>query len=612
MDFERKYEKYKQKYTLLKSKVDLLKNQKGGVVEYIIRKIYSKEEGNLQHVFSPYITGGGTSAISQLFSIGGASRCVMEAFVPYVQASTDDKITKHYEDSVTPEIASYSSEQVSYLLADASLRTSVELFLKNTNSFNKLADANIFGIASTSTIRSSPSDDPTTPYNCFACTIIPTTIDNINNTNNTNIDGKIINVKLTLSNAFDRSEHEKYVSRLVINLLNNACFNNNFNETLEYIKKDLDTERISFNSLDDRFYSNNDINTKITMINSPIIDILDDKIKMCLILQNNKFFTDIELPKGTFVVPGSFNPIHKGHYDMVMAASKKYYINNTLVKLQEKLKKRKIQLSEHNENINVLEDKTLVRYQEEISKLETTIETEKLNLPLIVFEIAINNADKDLFKNSSPELQDKVFELIKSINIFNELINVEEFKTYKEFIESNDYKTFIASEDYKKFIASEDYKIFIASEEYKILIEEELNRRIENIHEDMPYIDENFSYAICITKASLFVNKTDIFKNTIFVVGYDTFIRIVNPFYYNGEIGLNIALNKIKNRGCSFIIGGRKENETFKVFDEEYWKTNNNIIEVNKDIFKGLTEEEFSNPLSSTQLRENNVIFVEV
>ena len=41
--------------------------------------------------------------------------------------------------------------------------------------------------------------------------------------------------------------------------------------------------------------------------------------------------------------------------------------------------------------------------------------------------------------------------------------------------------------------------------------------------------------SLVLTNESLFVNKARLMKDCHFVIGYDTYIRILNPKYYNNS-----------------------------------------------------------------------------
>ena len=84
-----------------------------------------------------------------------------------------------------------------------------------------------------------------------------------------------------------------------------------------------------------------------------------------------------------------------------------------------------------------------------------------------------------------------------------------------------------------------------------------------------------------------------------FVIGYDTYVRILNPRYYGDSMdNLSAALDEIKACQGTFIVGGRlMDNELFKEADPSI------ITAGHEDMFSFLTESEFRQDLSSTELR---------
>ena len=68
-------------------------------------------------------------------------------------------------------------------------------------------------------------------------------------------------------------------------------------------------------------------------------------------------------------------------------------------------------------------------------------------------------------------------------------------------------------------------------------------------------------HACLLTNALLFDAKADLFPNCIFAIGYDTYIRVVNPRYYPRVTGgLDATLSRIEAKGCEFFVGGRLTN----------------------------------------------------
>ena len=52
--------------------------------------------------------------------------------------------------------------------------------------------------------------------------------------------------------------------------------------------------------------------------------------------------------------------------------------------------------------------------------------------------------------------------------------------------------------------------------------------------------------------------KAKLMPASMFVLGYDTFIRLVNPRYYEDSIAnMESALQEIAGYGCGFVVSGR-------------------------------------------------------
>jgi len=223
---------------------------------------------------------------------------------------------------------------------------------------------------------------------------------------------------------------------------------------------------------------------------------------------NFRFVENLTIPKGTFVYPGSFNPLHEGHVSLVCSAL----------------------------------------------KCATGWESGKGVNPLVVFEIAAINADK-------PPID-----------------------------------------------------------------RDEIMRRIQQFDEEnSPMLRESglTNIAVCITSEPLFVSKSTLFPGCIFLIGADTLARLTNPKYYvsnassttsnedlTSSYSLVAALTTIKDKGCNFIVGGRKGHDNdFDTLSSVFSRSDNiakHLPQSLLGIFKGLTEDEFRLDLSSTEIRNLN------
>ena len=103
---------------------------------------------------------------------------------------------------------------------------------------------------------------------------------------------------------------------------------------------------------------------------------------------------------------------------------------------------------------------------------------------------------------------------------------------------------------------------------------------------------------LALTNQGLFVAKAQLMPNCHFVIGYDTFIRILNPKYYSDSPEQRSqALSQIQDTGSRFIVGGRMQDQTFEQADSAL------VPSSLQQIFLFLGEDEFRNDISSTQLR---------
>jgi hypothetical protein len=153
----------------------------------------------------------------------------------------------------------------------------------------------------------------------------------------------------------------------------------------------------------------------------------------------------------------------------------------------------------------------------------------------------------------------------------------------------------------------------------------ELERRLHQFDpRNSLFLGSNITnVAVCISTKSLFVEKSDIFRNCAFLVGTDTMIRLIEPKWYApldqlasasleqkslmATNNMIMALAKMFTRGCSFIVGGRLNKKSCKFETlSEIWKQSS-VIEVLPgeviSMFGEIPEFDFRVDLSSTEIR---------
>ena len=108
------------------------------------------------------------------------------------------------------------------------------------------------------------------------------------------------------------------------------------------------------------------------------------------------------------------------------------------------------------------------------------------------------------------------------------------------------------------------------------------------------------SETVILTCAPLFAENAGIFKNSTFIIGSETALRLVDLKYYDNNVqNMYTSLQKVKDNKCNFLVAGRLQNSEFNtIFDVA-------IPEAFLSMFNDIPESQFRMDLSSTELRNN-------
>ena len=274
----------------------------------------------------------------------------------------------------------------------------------------------------------------------------------------------------------------------------------------------------------------------------PVSSIQDDEQAT----QMQALFSDgnIPFPKDVLIVPGSFNPPHKGHVGLANAA----------VLALKRLRRQELQ-----DNV---EEEQKRPYYSQYSSLSST---------------------KSSSSSSSAILQ-------------------RMWSTVDEY----------SDEQYDPTVF---FEMSVTNADKPPLDPKEVERRV-SMFTSLPTCDMPKDWSVILTNAPLFSQKTEILDNLItkgdssrkmsFVLGTDTFVRIINPKYYNNSRDEMLeALVDMRDKGVHFIVGGRLEQGTedkpvFINGEEEVRSLPSDI----QSMFTLLTEDEFRLDISSTELRK--------
>ena len=104
---------------------------------------------------------------------------------------------------------------------------------------------------------------------------------------------------------------------------------------------------------------------------------------------------------------------------------------------------------------------------------------------------------------------------------------------------------------------------------------------------------------VALTRTPTFQRKSEVFPGSVFVIGWDTMVRVIDPKYYgDSETAMLTALAEIWSRGCRFLVAGRLVDGSFRTLDEVA------IPQGFRPLFAEIPEELFRADVSSTELRE--------
>jgi len=102
---------------------------------------------------------------------------------------------------------------------------------------------------------------------------------------------------------------------------------------------------------------------------------------------------------------------------------------------------------------------------------------------------------------------------------------------------------------------------------------------------------------LVLSATPLFTQKAALYPGRIFVIGYDTAVRLLDPRYYGGESALRAALDYLRAANCRFLVAGRLTCGRFQTL------ANLTIPAGYTDIAEPIPEHLFRTDISSTELR---------
>ena len=119
-------------------------------------------------------------------------------------------------------------------------------------------------------------------------------------------------------------------------------------------------------------------------------------------------------------------------------------------------------------------------------------------------------------------------------------------------------------------------------------------------HTEVEQRAQQFSgrWRVLLTRAPRFVEKARLFPGCVFVIGWDTAVRLVHPRYYgDSDRAMHDALDEMRDLGARFLVAGRATDGAFLTLEDA------DLPEAFADLFEGIPESLFRADVSSTDLR---------
>jgi hypothetical protein len=105
-------------------------------------------------------------------------------------------------------------------------------------------------------------------------------------------------------------------------------------------------------------------------------------------------------------------------------------------------------------------------------------------------------------------------------------------------------------------------------------------------------------WRVLLTRAPRFVEKARLFPGSVFVIGWDTAVRLVQPRYYeDSEAAMHAALEEMHGLGTRFLVAGRAADGSFHTLADAP------LPALYASMFESIPESLFRADVSSTDLR---------
>lgn len=132
------------------------------------------------------------------------------------------------------------------------------------------------------------------------------------------------------------------------------------------------------------------------------------------------------------------------------------------------------------------------------------------------------------------------------------------------------------------------YELTISNADKGMLDQSEVQRRVAQF---------THQHTLVLAVAPRFLDKAALYPGRVFVLGYDTVLRLIDPRYYPDTGGIEHVLTQFAAHNCRFLVAGRQMATYFATLDDLV------LPPAYSALFQALPEHAFRADISSTALR---------